>query len=484
MNAATAFRVLTLLSVVLLVACLPGPPDDAGLTVVTAFPTLDSGDPAALCAAVEINWNANWPRVIEVLELLIAQGADCAAEQPSAARLYAARLSYGRMLEDAGRMAEAVAQYEAAVALNPGGVEAIRALRDLGVFTPSPLVTCTALEAEQALAALPRYEPTDRRDLVTIAGDRFLVGEELYVVQGVNYYPMRYPWRRFLTEADLGEIRFELALLMGAGFNTLRLFLWNEALFTCPGNGPIPVVEAFERLDAVIQAAAAYGFRLIVTLNDLADLGQYPLYSSPAHINEQTAFLVERYRDEAAILAWDLRNEGDIDYLPIGDIGGGFAREEVLTWLAETAALVRAVDDRHLITAGWFRDAEATIPFVDFVSLHHWDDASTLRERIAQLRGYTDKPILLEEFGYSTYQLDEAQQSRFLREAIQAAEYDGLAGWLIWTAFDFPTDVTCLPPACPSEDSIQHHFGLWRTDHTPKMALDVLEVLIGQRRAP
>ena len=152
-----------------------------------------------------------------------------------------------------------------------------------------------------------------------------------------------------------------------------------------------------------------------------------------------------------------------------------------------TAADVRALDANHPITAGWLRDEAATLPYVDFVSFHHWDDALRLRLRVAQLASETTKPILLEEVGYSTYRLDEAQQAQFMRDALQAAEFDGVVGWLIWTAFDFPLDATCLPPECPSLDNLEHHFGLWRTDYTPKPALTSVRVLManaGLRDAP
>ncbi len=292
--------------------------------------------------------------------------------------------------------------------------------------------------------------------------------------------PRTIPGSVFLTEADPAEVQAELVLLRDAGFNTLRLFLWHDALFTCPGSGAVPVPESFARLDAIIQAAAAQGFRLILTLNDLPDLAQYPLYTNPVHTQAQIAFLVERYRDEAAVLAWDLRDEGDLDYRSGREGNAIFDRAAVLTWLAETAETVRGLDPHHLITAGWSQDAEATIPYVDFVSFHHWDDVIRLRARVALLRSLTEKPILLEAFGYSTYYFDPAEQSRLLREAIQAADYDGLAGWLIWTAFDFPFTAVCISPPCSGLDAPEYHFGLWQSDYTPKIAAGVVQILAMQ----
>ncbi len=338
-----------------------------------------------------------------------------------------------------------------------------------GSVDPKPLPTCTDTEIEAAFDALPEYQPTDLADFIWIQDGQFMVGDEPFFVRGVNYYPSRYPWRRFLTQTDMATINEEFALLQSVEFNTLRIFLWNEALFMCPGSGAVPVADAFLRLDGIVQKAAEYDFRLIVTLNDLPDLTDYPLYDNPPHTLAQTNFIVQRYRDEAAIMAWDLRNEGDIDY-----DRGIFTRDTVLDWLDQTSTWVRSLDTNHLITAGWLDDSEATIPYVDFVSFHHWSGVPQARNRIVVLQKATDKPVLLEEFGYSTQSVDLATQAIITGEMIYEVEAANAAGWLIWTAFDFPTDATCIPPNCPSEDNVEHHFGLWYPDYTPKPVVNVL----------
>ncbi len=201
---------------------------------------------------------------------------------------------------------------------------------------------CRDAEVAAAQAALAPYQPSDIEDFVRVDGADLRVGDALYPVQGVNYYPSDAPWRRFLTEADPVKMAAELDLLQEAGFNTLRIFLWHGALFQCPGNGAVPVAASFARLDEVIQLAAARSLRVILVLNDLPDLAQYPLYASPEHSIAQMIFLADRYRGEAAIMAWDVRSEGDTDYSPSGSAGAQYTRHEVLSWLAETAALIRA----------------------------------------------------------------------------------------------------------------------------------------------
>lgn len=341
------------------------------------------------------------------------------------------------------------------------------------VQSPPPLEICT--EEELAYSEMPIYEPTSASPFATLDGGRFVVDGAPYTVRGVNYFPVNTPWRRFLTETERETLRADFAFLREAGFNTLRIFLWYDALFDCPGSGAVPRTENFRRLDALIHEAATHDLMLIVTLHDIPDLTDYPLYDDPHYVRLQTALVVSRYRDEPAILAWDLRNEGDIDYGSRHHfIGGVFGRERVIEWLASTSAWVRGLDSNHLITAGWLFDSLATEPYVDFLSFHHWEDASTMQARIDEMRAQTSKPILLGEFGFSTYNITEPEQAQNIGALIDIAESSNLLGWMVWTAFDFPLEATCWPQPCVDAENHEHHFGLWYSDYTTKPAAQVV----------
>ena len=82
-------------------------------------------------------------------------------------------------------------------------------------------------------STLPVYTPSFANQFVTLRDGHFAIGDSIFNARGVNYYPAQFPWRRFLTESDIDTIRNELLLLRTTGFNSLRLFLWNAALFTC-----------------------------------------------------------------------------------------------------------------------------------------------------------------------------------------------------------------------------------------------------------
>ncbi|MEL6402743.1 MAG: cellulase family glycosylhydrolase [Chloroflexota bacterium] len=338
---------------------------------------------------------------------------------------------------------------------------------------PPPLTTCTPEQIEQAHPQTGDYVPTDNSGFVTLENGQFTVDDEPFYVRGVNYYPAQYPWRRFLTETDLPTVEQELALLRETGFNTLRIFLWHQALFQCPGSDGVPNVGVIQRLDGIIQTASNAGFRLIVTLNDLPDLEDYFLYDNPLHTQQQVTYIVSRYRDEPAILAWDLRNEGDIDYGLIASRPPIATTEIVIGWLAEVSEQVRALDDNHLITAGWYRRAEDTAPYVDFVSFHHWTGVEDLDGRIAPIRAVTDKPILLQEVGYSTQRMQLDDQARNLQTIVDWSAENDLLGWMIWTAFDFPIDRSCFPSPCQSPDNAEHYFGIWTSTYEPKPAVSV-----------
>jgi tetratricopeptide (TPR) repeat protein len=453
-------------------ACSPiAPPNQSGLQAITAVPTLDTNNPEILCAAVTAAWEQDWHEVIRALEALESLQASCGDTTTPQEQLYTAYYNYGTVLEQRIRLNDAIEAYEAALLYNPLGVEAADALRRLDVFTPVPPAACNPEEITEALATVPYYAPTSG-SFVRIDQSGFSLENERFTVYGVNYYPRDTPWRRFLTATDIDTVKTELDLLQQVGLNTLRIFLWHEPLFTCTGSGTVPVGETFARLDAIIQEAASRGFRLIVTLNDLPDLSLHPLYDSPRYIDEQIVYIVRRYHDEPAILAWDLRDGGDLDYL-----NGAFEKTTVLEWLTRTAILIRRADPNHLITASWWQEAEATIPAVDFVSVQHFEDVETLRQRLAVLNELTEKPILLSAIGYSTYQMDDISQRNMLQQALEAAENNGLAGWIVWAAFDYPLTATCVEPTCPSADSADHHFGLWNTSYFPKLTVDLIELM-------
>ena len=285
----------------------------------------------------------------------------------------------------------------------------------------------------------------------------------------MNYYPLSTPFGLFLRETDLDTIEPEFALMSDAGLNTLRIFVHQEDLFAC--DDAVAFAEHFERLDSIIQLAADYDFRLIMVLHQgvEADI----LYFE-GFITEQTRFIVERYRDEPAILAWDVRDQGDVDFRE------GFVRRDVATnWLAETIIMIREIDNQHPITVGYWQESIVTAPLVDFVSFQFYGDYADLRQEIANLRAGVNRPILLASIGYSTYEVSDVNQRNFLFQAFEEVEQNELMGWMVNHAFDYPRTVTCIPPDCPGEGAAINQYGLWNTGYFPKLAVEAVQLATG-----
>lgn len=451
----------------ILVGCAPQHPTLPSTIVV---PTI-TATPAITCATVEAAWGQDWEGVLEALRTLQAEGAVCGAE-PLASKQYAAHFNYAASLEAQGNITSAVAEYEAAYRLDSGRLEALDALDRLG-HLPEP--TPVACDDPTPPADPAPIEAPDVTEFVTVTSSNLTLKDEPFPIHGVNYYPRHAPWHRFLERADPSEMAVELDLIEGARLNTLRIFLRYDALFTCEPELAIPNEAGFAKVDALLSLAQARDIRVIVTLNDLPDLRFRPLYTDWERYDAQTIHIVRRYRNNPTILAWDLRNEGDLDYGARAGDTPRFTRDEVLTWLAHVSALVRKHDPNHLITAGWWGDPADTSPYIDFLSFHHWSNAQELATRIEEYQKAADKPLLLQEIGYHSLAeafvdaRSEATQATLLSEVLSVTEQTNLAGWMVWSAFDYVPEVG-QPP------NYEHFFGIWRTDGTPKPAVEILRV--------
>jgi hypothetical protein len=419
------------------------------------------------CANLERSWG-NWVVTIDVLNRLIASHQTC-GEEPLKSKLYAAHFNFAVVLEQSGNVQTALENYHAAFNLNPRRDEALKALARLNNL-PAPTAAACATVSPNVVDPSPTEQP-DLNRFVTIQNGAFIYEGQIFMVKGVNYYPRHAPWQRFLEQANIGEISDELDLIQQAGFNTIRIFLWYEPLFNCAPELAVPVEAMFAKLDSILTLAEEHHLKVIVTLNDLPDLYFRSLYTDFARYDAQTAYIVRRYRNSSVIMAWDIRNEGDLDYLRANY--PGLTQDRVVNWVKHISAVVKQNDSYHPITAGWFGDPGETEPYVDFLSFHHWESAEQLTMRINDYKVESSKPLLLEEVGYHSWNStsqspsEESAQATNLQQAIRTADSNGIAGWLVWTAFDFDPE-----PGQP--ENIEHYFGLWRLDLTAKPSLDML----------
>ena len=168
-----------------------------------------------------------------------------------------------------------------------------------------------------------------------------------------------------------------------------------------------------------------------------------------------------KYRDEPAILAWELANEprpGERE----GDNDAVFAA--FLTWVGSTSAYIHTLDPRHLVTTGSegnmgclnsdenFRLVHA-VPGIDYAVFHLWpnnwrwyrreDFAATIGPTLEKARDYAarhlavadalGKPVVLEEFGLDrdaglTVDCATTSRDRFFAELLGMIEASAARG--------------------------------------------------------
>lgn len=312
----------------------------------------------------------------------------------------------------------------------------------------------------------PLPPPRPLPGFVGRTGKELVLDGKPFRVSGFNYFPQDSPWLDFWRVYDTAAIDRDFAFIAARGLNTVRVLLPYRQ-FGAPDPSPANVA----RLADLLDRARAHGLRVVVSLFDFrADYR--PLQWATG--DRQLEVLLRRFADSPTILAWDLSNEPNLAYR----IGGKLT---VDAWLVHTLRLAREFDPHHLLTIGWYElDAPTTLEsLVDVVSFHHYSvDPGFAAAYQSLRRSIPDKPLLLEEFGRSTFNplgflgpFSEADQAGYVRDVLGALEGTDCSGYLAWTLHDFsiPPPISLWPE--PLKPMVERHFGVLRLDGSPKPAL-------------
>jgi len=219
--------------------------------------------------------------------------------------------------------------------------------------------------------------------------------------------------------------------------------------------------EAFQCLDRVIALGHKYDVRLIIPfiasqsfasvrgVDEFSAMAGKPKGSFWTDPEQKTDFkhflnfILNRkntvngilYKDDPAILAWQLGNE--FGSYP-GDRGLNYDEWslKILDWSLEMAAYIKTQDPNHLIMEAGGADREKLIqdPNIDVISDHlyeywnkmggrPWQLAPIALESYNQCKGR--KPLIVDEFGLGT--------TENLRELMQTIRQSGIVGGLMWS---------------------------------------------------
>lgn len=287
--------------------------------------------------------------------------------------------------------------------------------------------------------------------------------EKLKSIKGINYYPRNTPWKDFWTTYNASTTQKDFKLIKQLGFNTIRIFVNFEQF----GKG-IVVPEMLQRLENVLNTASENNISVIVTLFDFNS--NYSLLNFPA-TDRQLETLLTTFKSHPALLAWDLKNEADLDFFYQN-------KEEVKEWLKFIIKKAKKYDTIHPITVGWAypENADYLADEFDFVSFHYYKEAKKLGESIDSLRKKVkNKPLVLSEFGLSSYRSKvfpfnqtEAQQAEYFRDIQDVLKQKGNIPSIYWTLYDFTSVSSDIAGWRPWQRNNQKYFGIISSDGSLK----------------
>lgn len=277
---------------------------------------------------------------------------------------------------------------------------------------------------------------------------------EIFECRGMNYYPKAHPWEMWGEHFDRNVIRKDFELMHSLQFNTARIFLPFEDL----GKGNVDL-ELLSQIEMVLDEAAATDMKLIVTLFDFNS--DYRLNNWVA-TDRQLETILETFKDREEIIAYDIKNEPDLDFRHS-------PKKLVLDWLDFTLKKAKEYDPNHLITIGWADAANAHLfsDKVDFVAFHFYKDIRQLAPDIDSLQKKVGiQLIMLEEFGMSTFRAwwyngkTEAEQAQYYQQILSLIQKKENMPFVVWTLYDFADIPKKVAGALPQDRYPQKKFGI------------------------
>ncbi len=286
-------------------------------------------------------------------------------------------------------------------------------------------------------------------------------------IEGINYYTQDAPWDTFGESYTTQRTQTDFAYIKELNLNTIRIFIGYEDF----GKGAVKP-EKLNRLLDLLNVAAASDLKVIVTLFDF--YGNYAL-TDWAQTQQHLTTLVKAIQEHPALIAWDLKNEPDLDFDSRGEL-------LVHAWLSQMIKVIKRIDTTHPITIGW-SSAAAALQLedqVDYISFHHYTALDELPEIMTMLSSQTEKPIVLEEFGRSANQglwnpLGYSRKS----QAAYYQEFFTTQGrpvhFLSWTLYDFEHIPNQVAGPYPWRKQKQQYFGLIDKNGEKNEAFEVVK---------
>ncbi|AXT52587.1 glycosyl hydrolase family 5 [Aquimarina sp. BL5] len=299
-----------------------------------------------------------------------------------------------------------------------------------------------------------------------VRGNKIIIDSSTYQIKGINYYPQKTPWNMFGDDFEIATIKKDLEIIKNAGLNTIRIFVPYEEF----GKEYVKV-EKLQKLQQVLDLAEETNLKVVLTLFDF--YGNYAIDDwtfTHRHVEQ----IVHAIKDHNALLAWDIKNEPDLDF-------ESRRKETVLAWLNEMIRQVRSLDNVHPITVGWSSIEFANLlrDDLDIISFHYYKDLENFSESFNTISSI-NKPLVLQEFGLSSnsglwapFGNSEKDQA-FYHEKFQKIIQENELHYMSWTLYDFDNIPTSVVGRLPWRKNAQKHFGFIDSEGNKKDAFQFI----------
>ncbi len=272
-------------------------------------------------------------------------------------------------------------------------------------------------------------------------------------IKGINYYPQATPWDMFGDAFSKDIVSKDFKIIKDAGLNSIRVFVPYDLFSKADVDAP-----SFERLQQTLDIAAKHDLKVVLTLFDF--YGDYSVLDWTLN-QRYIEKVVSKFKDHSALLAWDIKNEPNLDFESRG-------KDLVIAWLTKMLEYVKMLDTMHSVTIGWSDTKSATIlkDMVDFVSFHYYEDLEALDSEIKRLKKEVpNKPLVLQEFGLSSYTgfwnpfgFSDQDQANYHKKVQGIIARNDLP-YMSWTLYDFVNVPTKVVGMLPWRKNAQKRFG-------------------------
>lgn len=289
----------------------------------------------------------------------------------------------------------------------------------------------------QPSAVIPACAPSKRVVRVmtplSLNGTSLVIGSTPITLKLVNYQPAARPWARQWTEFDAEQLARDFAVAAKTGANAIRLFV-----FYAPFGEHLVKPVMLQRLKTAVELAGRAGLLSVISFFPFDK--EFSPKAWPG-MGKHLETIVSAFEGNPSIAMWDLMNEPDHSWaLP----DAGVSARDVSEWAKAMTAVVKKADPSHLVTVGLaghfaLRDGgvEASLPFVDVVSVHGYFDEAQLPALLSGASAL-GRPVVLQEFGVSRLQYTAAEAAAFDSRVCALARKTGIAGVGAWELFDHP----------------------------------------------